>query len=236
MPKILLIEDEQVIQELVIFNLTREGYDVKVAGDGKKGLEMVYTEHPDLVMLDVMLPELDGYEVCKEIRSNSETTNLPIIMLSARDEVADKVIGLELGADDYVTKPFSIRELIARVKARFREGKRNSEPGKEKSILWGELELWPDSYIVTVAGENLNLTAKEFELLHIFLKRPNQVFSREYLMQKVWGYQTSGDTRTVDVHISNLRSKLKSLGSVIESVRGIGYRFASINSNQVLKN
>lgn len=227
MPKILLIEDEQVIQELVTYNLTREGYDVKVAGDGKKGLEMVYAEHPDLVILDVMLPELDGYEVCKAIRVNPESVNLPIIMLSARDEVADKVIGLELGADDYVTKPFSTRELLARVKARFREGKRNSGPEKEKSIVWGELELWPESYIATVTGENMNLTAKEFELLHIFLNRPNQVFSREYLMQKVWGFQTSGDTRTVDVHISNLRSKLKALGPVVESVRGIGYRFAS---------
>lgn len=227
MPKILLIEDEKEIQELVSYNLSREGYDVKVAGDGRKGLEMVNAEHPDLVLLDVMLPELDGYEVCKAIRSNNETINLPIIMLSARDEVADKVIGLELGADDYVTKPFSPRELLARVKARFREGKRNTGPEKEKAIVWGELELWPESYIAKVAGENMNLTAKEFELLHIFLNRPNQVFSREYLMQKVWGYHTSGDTRTVDVHISNLRSKLKSLGPIIESVRGIGYRFAS---------
>lgn len=233
MPKILLIEDEKEIQELVSYNLTREGYDVKVAGDGKKGLEMVYAEHPDLVLLDVMLPELDGYEVCKAIRSNNESTNLPIIMLSARDEVADKVIGLELGADDYVTKPFSPRELLARVKARFREGKRNNGPEKEKAIIWGDLELWPDSYIASVAGENMNLTAKEFELLHIFINRPNQVFSREYLMQKVWGYQTSSDTRTVDVHISNLRNKLKSLGPIIESVRGIGYRFAS---NQFTKN
>lgn len=233
MPKILLIEDEKEIQELVSYNLIREGYDVRVAGDGKKGLEMVYTEHPDLVLLDIMLPVLDGYEVCKAIRANNESTNLPIIMLSARDEVADKVIGLELGADDYVTKPFSTRELLARVKARFREGKRNSGQEKEKAIIWGDLELWPDSYIATVAGENMNLTAKEFELLHIFLNRPNQVFSREYLMQKVWGYQTSGDTRTVDVHISNLRSKLKALGPIIESVRGIGYRFAS---NQFSKN
>lgn len=227
MAKILLIEDEQMIQELLTFNLTREGYDVKVAGDGKKGLEMVYSERPDLIILDVMLPVLDGYEVCKTIRGNNESAKLPIIMLSARDEVTDKVIGLELGADDYVTKPFSTRELLARVKARFREGKRSSGPEKSKSLQWDELEIWPDSYLATLAGENLNLTAKEFELLHIFLTRSNQVFSREYLMQKVWGYQSSGDTRTVDVHVSNLRSKLKSLGTVIESVRGIGYRFSS---------
>ena len=227
MSKVLLIEDDLLIQELVTFNLEREGYTVKVAGDGKNGLEMVSSEMPDLILLDVMLPELDGYEVCKAIRAHKATACLPIIMLSARNEVADTVIGLELGADDYVTKPFSPRELVARVKARFREEKRNSAPPKPVSIVWGELEIWPENYLATLAGENISLTGKEFELLHIFLARPNQVFSREYLLEKVWGYQASGDTRTVDVHISNLRSKLKTLGPVIESVRGIGYRFAS---------
>ncbi len=227
MSKILLIEDDLLIQELVTFNLEREGYVVKVAGDGKSGLERVSSEMPDLILLDVMLPEIDGYEVCKAIRANKETTNIPIIMLSARDEVADTVIGLELGADDYVTKPFSPRELVARVKARFREEKRNAAPPKPVSIVWGELEIWPENYLATLDGENIPLTGKEFDLLHIFLTRPNQVFSREYLLQKVWGYQASGDTRTVDVHISNLRSKLKTLGPIIESVRGIGYRFAS---------
>lgn len=227
MNHILLIEDELTIQELVKFNLEREGYIVKIAGDGKRGLELVNSEMPDLILLDVMLPELDGYEVCKAIRGNKDTANLPIIMLSARDEVADKVIGLELGADDYITKPFSPRELVARVKARFREERRNAAPPKPISLVWGELELWPESYLATLRGENISLTGKEFELLHIFLSRPNQVFSREYLLQKVWGYNTSGDTRTVDVHISNLRSKFKSLGPIIESVRGIGYRFAS---------
>jgi two-component system alkaline phosphatase synthesis response regulator PhoP len=227
MTKILLVEDDLLIQELVTFNLEREGYTVKIAGDGKSGLEMVSSEMPDLILLDVMLPELDGFEVCKAIRANKDIANLPIIMLSARDEVADKVIGLELGADDYVIKPFSPRELAARVKARFREEKRNAAPPKPVSIVWGELEVWPESYLVTLDGENVALTGKEFELLHIFIARPNQVFSREYLLQKVWGYNASGDTRTVDVHISNLRSKLKSVGPVIESVRGIGYRFAS---------
>jgi two-component system alkaline phosphatase synthesis response regulator PhoP len=226
MAKILLIEDEQTIQELVKFNLEREGYTVKIAADGKAGLEMVNAEMPELVLLDVMLPELDGYEVCKTIRANKPTANLPIIMLSARDDVADKVIGLELGADDYMTKPFSPRELVARVKARFREERRNTAP-KPVSIVWGELEIWPESYLTTINGENITLTGKEFELLHIFLTRPNQVFSREYLLQKVWGHRSSGDTRTVDVHISNLRNKLKALGPIIESVRGIGYRFAS---------
>jgi two-component system alkaline phosphatase synthesis response regulator PhoP len=227
MSKILLVEDDLLIQELVTFNLEREGYIVKIAGDGKSGLEMVSSEMPDLIILDVMLPELDGYEVCKAIRANKEAVYLPIIMLSARDEVADTVIGLELGADDYVTKPFSPRELVARVKARFREEKRNAVPPKPISIVWGGLEIWPENYLATLEGENIPLTGKEFDLLHIFLARPNQVFSREYLLEKVWGYQASGDTRTVDVHISNLRSKLKTLGPIIESVRGIGYRFAS---------
>lgn len=227
MTKILLIEDDLLIQELVTFNLEREGYTVKVAGNGKSGLERVSSEMPDLILLDVMLPELDGYEVCKAIRANKDTASLPIIMLSARDEVADKVIGLELGADDYVTKPFSPRELVARVKARFREEQRNASPPKAVSMVWGELKIWPENYLATLGGENISLTGKEFDLLHIFLTRPNQVFSREYLLQKVWGYQASGDTRTVDVHISNLRSKLKSMGPIIESVRGIGYRFAS---------
>jgi len=223
---ILLIEDEVMIQELVSYSLEREGYTVKIAGDGQSGLEMVESEKPDLIILDLMLPVLDGYEVCKAVRANKNTAHIPIIMLSARNEVADKVIGLELGADDYVAKPFSPRELIARVRARFREEKRFNKEERKPSISWGELEIWPESYLATLAGEMINLTAKEFELLHIFLTRPNQVFSREYLLQKVWGYNTSGDTRTVDVHISNLRNKLKSMGPIIESIRGVGYRFA----------
>lgn len=229
MTKILLIEDELLIQELVTFNMEHEGYTVKIAGDGKSGLEMVSTEMPDLILLDLMLPELDGYEVCKAIRGNKETAHLPIIMLSARDDVVDKVVGLELGADDYITKPFSPRELLARVKARLREDKRNNAPPKAASLVWGELEIWPENYLATLGGENIALTGKEFDLLHVFLTRPNQVFSREYLLQKVWGYHESGDTRTVDVHISNLRIKLKSMGPSIESVRGIGYRLAFIN-------
>jgi two-component system, OmpR family, alkaline phosphatase synthesis response regulator PhoP len=228
MTKILLIEDEILIRELVTYNLERAGYTVIAACDGKSGLEIMKSELPDLILLDVMLPTLDGYEVCKQIRGNNESARVPIIMLSARDEVADKVIGLELGADDYVTKPFSPRELLARVKARFREGKRNATPSKPVSIVWGELEIRPENYCAMLDGKNIFLTGKEFELLHIFLTRPNQVFSREFLLQNVWGYTASDDTRTVDVHISNLRNKLKLMGPVIESVRGVGYRFASV--------
>lgn len=225
MVKIMLVEDDVMIQELVTFNLQREGYTVIIADEGNSALELLNKEKPDLVLLDVMLPELDGLEVCKIIRGNKETASLPIIMISARDEVADRVIGLELGADDYITKPFSPRELLARIKARLREEKRNAVP-KPTSLTWGALEIWPESYMVTIKGEFVTLTGKEFELLHIFMKRPNQVFSREYLLQKVWGYTISGDTRTVDVHISNLRSKLKDVAPIIESVRGVGYRLA----------
>lgn len=226
MAKILLIEDEVTIQELVRFNLEKEGFTVMVAEDGEKGLEMVKREKPDLVLLDLMLPILNGYDVCKSIRADKETGTMPIIILSARDEIADKVIGLELGADDYMTKPFSPRELSARIRARLREEKRNKIT-PEGPLRWGSLEIWPESYLVTVGGQSLNLTAKEFELLHVFVANPNQVFSREYLTQKIWGYHSSADTRTIDVHVSNLRNKLKSLGPVIESVRGVGYRFAT---------
>ncbi|MDA8228256.1 MAG: response regulator transcription factor [Desulfitobacterium hafniense] len=228
MAKVLLIEDDVVIQELVTYNLKREGYDVEVAADGQSGLDKLVSIQPDIILLDLMLPVLDGFEVCKKVRADKKMGQVPIIILSARDEEVDKVIGLELGADDYVTKPFSPRELIARIKARLREDKRISQE-VQKTICWGDLELSLFSHIVTIKEQPLNLTAKEFELLHLFLLRPSYVFSREYLLQKIWGY-SDGDTRTVDVHICNLRNKLKSLGSVIESVRGVGYRFESVNT------
>ena len=226
MVKVLIIEDEVTIQELVRFNLEKDGFVVVTAGDGQKGLDMVKRERPDIVILDLMLPVLDGYEVCKALRAGEDTSAIPVIILSARDDVSDKVIGLELGADDYMTKPFSPRELSARIKARLREGQRSQSKPKEQ-LRWGELEVIPESYMASLGGQPLNLTAKEFELLTLFLANPTQVFSREYLIQKVWGYHTSADTRTVDVHISNLRNKLKSLGPVLESVRGVGYRFST---------
>lgn len=228
MPTILLVEDDVVIQELVKFNLEREGYEVLIADNGRSGLEMVKKRKPNLILLDLMLPELDGYQVCKLLRADETTIDLPIIILSARGEEVDKVIGLELGADDYVTKPFSTRELLARIRARLREEKRMkpNEPNEAK-IAWGELEIWPLSYIVTLSGKSINLTVKEFQLLHLLISHPFQVFSREHLLEKIWGYSVNGDTRTVDVHISTLRTKLKTLGNVLESVRGIGYRFTS---------
>ena len=225
MVKIMLVEDDLMIQEFVTYNLEQEGYQVICVSDGKKALEIIQREKPDILILDVMLPGVDGFEICKTIRGDMKNASLPIIILSARDDVADKIVGLELGADDYLTKPFSPRELLARIRARLREEKRSATP-KETSLTWGELEIWPESYLAAIKGEYINLTGKEFELLHIFMERPNQVFSREYLLQKVWGYNIAGDTRTVDVHISNLRNKLKGAGQIIQSVRGVGYRLA----------
>jgi two-component system, OmpR family, alkaline phosphatase synthesis response regulator PhoP len=227
--KVLLIEDESSIQELIRFNLEKEGFSVQVAGNGQQGLDMLMCATPDIVVLDLMLPVMDGCEVCKAIRASKELSNLPVIMLSARNEITDKVIGLELGADDYLTKPFSPKELVARIKARLREQQRNTTATEQKSLLtWGELEIQTDNFVVTLAGKDLNLTVKEFELTYLFLSHPNQVFSREHLLQKVWGYGTSGDTRTVDVHMSNLRQKLQSVGRCIETVRGVGYRFSQV--------
>lgn len=233
MSTILLVEDDTIIQELVKFNLEREGYEVLIADNGRTGLDMVKKIKPDLLLLDLMLPELDGYQICKILRADEATADLPVIILSARGEEVDKVIGLELGADDYVTKPFSTRELLARIRARLREEKRlrPSQPVETK-VAWGELEIWPLSYIVTLSGKTLNLTVKEFQLLHILATHPYQVFSREHLLEKIWGYNVNGDTRTVDVHISTLRTKLKPMGNVLESVRGIGYRFTSPVGNK----
>lgn len=224
MIKVLLIEDDVLIQELVRCNLEKEGLDVLTASDGQQGLELARREKPDLIILDLTLPVLDGYDVCKILRAQKDTAIIPIIMLSARDDLADKVIGLELGADDYITKPFSPRELTARIKARIREGQRKNELSKGP-LKWGTLEIVQESYIATIAAQPLNLTVKEFELLVLFVANPYQVFSREYLIQKVWGALSSADSRTLDVHISHLRSKLKSLGPVLDSVRGVGYLF-----------
>lgn len=225
MIKVLLIEDDVQIQELIRYNLEKEGYVVLTAFDGEQGLNLARIEKPDLIILDQTLPVIDGYDVCKILRAQRDTAAIPIIILSARDDVVDKVIGLELGADDYMTKPFSPRELIARIKARLREGQRKKDLRKGH-LRWGGLEIVQESFSATLAAQPLNLTAKEFELLVLFVANPYQVFSREYLIQKVWGTLPNLGTRTLDVHISHLRSKLKLLGPVLDSVRGVGYLFA----------
>lgn len=225
MIKVLIVEDDLQIQELVRFNLEKEGFFVMSASDGEEGLNLVKKEKPELIILDLTLPMIDGYDVCKILRAQKDTASIPIIILSARNDVADKVIGLELGADDYITKPFSPRELSARIKARLREGQRKNE-SSSGPLKWGALEIVQESYIASIDSKPLNLTVKEFELLVLFVANPYQVFSREYLIQKVWGYLSSTDSRTLDVHISHLRNKLKALGPVLDSVRGVGYLFA----------
>lgn len=224
METVLVIEDDEAIQELVLYNLEREGLKVIAAPDGPEGLEKAITAQPDVILLDLMLPGMSGYEVCRCLRADAKTARIPIIILSARGDIIDKVLGLELGADDYMTKPFSPRELSARIRARLRRDRVKMTTEQNKIVI-GELELWPQGFSVTLSGQRINLTVKEFELLYLLISYPRQVFTREVLLEKIWGYHVHGDTRTVDVHISTIRGKLKSLGSLIESVRGVGYRF-----------
>ncbi|HZK54918.1 MAG TPA: response regulator transcription factor [Desulfosporosinus sp.] len=225
MIKVLLIDEDVQTQELVRYHLKKDGVAVMTASNGEIGLDLAKKEKPDLIILDLVLPVMDGYDLCKLLRAENDIADIPIIILSARGDVADKVVGLELGADDYITKPFSPRELSARIKARLREGQRRTEL-TNCPLRWGTLEIVQESYIATLASKPLNLTVKEFELLVLFVVNPSQVFSREYLIQKVWGYLSSTDSRTLDVHISHLRNKLKALGPVLDSVRGVGYIFA----------
>lgn len=226
MPLILVVDDEEPIQELLRFNLENEGYRVSVAKDGPGALAMADKENPDLMVLDVMLPGMDGMEVCRRLRQNHRYRDLPVIMLTAKGEEIDKVLGLELGADDYMTKPFSPRELLARIKARLRR----SKPGEEDhmQIAYGDLRIDLNRFQVWVREENIELTPKEFELLRMLASQPGRVYTRDELLGRVWSYEYVGDTRTVDVHIRHLRQKIEkdpSEPEYIETLRGIGYRF-----------
>lgn len=222
--KILVVDDEQPIADILQFNLEKEGYAVICAYDGEEALQKVEEENPDMVLLDVMLPVKDGMEVCREIR---KTHNMPIIMLTAKDSEIDKVLGLEMGADDYVTKPFSNRELIARVKANLRRHhQETSAEDKGNEITIGDLVIHPDAYIATKRGEVIELTHREFELLHYLAKHLGQVMTRENLLQTVWGYDYFGDVRTVDVTVRRLREKVEDNPSRpvwIITRRGVGY-------------
>ncbi|OMP66415.1 response regulator YycF [Domibacillus epiphyticus] len=225
--KILVVDDERPIADILQFNLKKEGYDVQCAYDGDQAVEMVEEMQPDLVLLDIMLPGRDGMEVCREVRKKYE---MPIIMLTAKDSEIDKVLGLELGADDYVTKPFSTRELIARVKANLRRHQAVPVQVEEESdtneIVVGALTIHPDAYIVSKRGETIELTHREFELLHYLAKHIGQVMTREHLLQTVWGYDYYGDVRTVDVTVRRLREKIEdnpSHPSWIVTRRGVGY-------------
>ncbi len=228
--KILVVDDETHIVELVKFNLEKEGYRVAVAYDGQCALEMVKDAPPDLILLDIMLPQMDGLEVCRTLKQHSEYKTIPIIMLTAKGEEIDTILGLEMGADDYIKKPFSPREMVARVKARLRALrilKAEKAVGK-KAYVFKELTVVPEKHEAFIGEEKLELTPKEFELLRLMASNQGKVFTREVLLEKVWGYEFSGDTRTVDVHIRHLRQKLgddSTYPDYIETVRGVGYRF-----------
>ena len=220
--KILVADDEPNIVRLLRLYLRNEGYDVVAAGNGREALERFHHDAPDLVLLDLMMPELGGFEVCSEIRRES---NVPVLMLTARSEDVDKIVGLEMGADDYITKPFNPREVVARVKAalRRREWDRSTEAERD-AITIGNVHLDPASRDVTVDGNRVKLRQREFDLLHAFLRHPNVVLDRERLLSLVWGQDYYGDTRTIDVHVAWLRDKLSEAEPKIETVWGVGYK------------
>ncbi len=220
--KLVVIEDDQDITRLVTHYLTKEGYAVKSSQDGIRGLQLIKQEKPDLVILDLMLPEMDGLEVCKRLRADPKTSALPIIVLTAKGEESDKIVGLELGADDYVTKPFSPKELVARVKALFRRSERQVEESTHHR--YGQISLDVARHEVRVKDEEIKLTAKEFSLLVQLLKNKGRVMTREVLLDKVWGYDSDVTTRTVDVHIRRLREKIPLLSEAIVTVKSYGYK------------
>ena len=224
--KILVVDDEEHIAELISYNLTSNGYKVVIANNGIDAVKLAIEEKPSLILLDLMIPGKDGYDVCKDVRSNSEIRNTPIIMLTAKSEEVDKILGLELGADDYITKPFSVRELLARVKAVLR---RFSIIEPESNVLtFGDLVANFDKREILVKDKKLDLTLKEFELLEILMKNKGKILTRDTLLDKIWGYEYIGETRTVDVHIRYLRKKIEADDKnpkLIETIRGVGYRF-----------
>ena len=224
MPKVLVVEDEQSLREPLVFMLQKEGYEVIEAENGQVAIEKFESVGADIILLDLMMPKLDGNQVCKQIRLSS---NVPIIMLTAKDAEVDKVVGLEIGADDYVTKPYSTRELLARMKAVLR---RKIEPSVEADsvLVAGELRLDPDRHQVTLSGRQIAFPLKEFELLELLMENVNRVLTRGQIIDRVWGANYFGDTKTLDVHIKRLRSKIEedpARPKYIQTVRGLGYKF-----------
>lgn len=223
--KILIVDDDANIAELISLYLTKEFYEVQIVEDGEKALQVFDTFQPNLILLDLMLPGIDGYQVCREIRTRS---NVPIIMLSAKGEIFDKVLGLELGADDYMIKPFDSKELVARVKAvlrRFQPVRPDAAP-TSRLVQYPDLIINQTNYSVIYKGNTVDMPPKELELLYFLASSPNQVFTREQLLDHIWGYEYIGDTRTVDVHIKRLREKIKDHASWrLATVWGIGYKF-----------
>lgn len=223
--KILIVEDETDIAQLVKIYLEKEGFRTVYAKTGVEGLTLTKSEHPDMIILDLMLPEMDGLELCKKIRSVAETALLPIIMLTAKAEESDTIVGLELGADDYITKPFSPKSVVARVKALFRRLERSSET-QQTSYSFGPLVMDLSRHEVLNDGQEVMLTAKEFGLLEHLLRNPGRVLTRDVLLNAVWGYDYYGTTRTVDVHIRRLKLKVPILNDVIVSVKSLGYKLS----------
>lgn len=224
--KILVVDDDQHIAELISLYLMKDGYDTQEVYDGKKALEAVTTYEPDLILLDLMLPGMDGYQVCAEVR---KTSKVPIIMLTAKGETFDKVLGLELGADDYIVKPFDPKELVARVKAvlrRYEAGSAKEEKDDGQVLRYPDLEINLSNYTVMYHGKNVDFPPKEFELLHFLASNPKRVFTREQLLDRIWGYEYAGDTRTVDVHVKRIREKLNQDDEWgIRTVWSVGYKF-----------
>lgn len=224
-PKVLVVDDEPDAVELIAFNLKGAGLDVITAADGAEALKKAEQHTPDLVILDLMLPEVDGLEVCKVLRRSPKTAGTPILMLTSKSAEIDRVLGLELGADDYVTKPFSTRELVLRVKRLLRSPK--SDEATPDHFEWKELAVDIPRHRVTVKGKPVELTATEFKLLTLLIERRGRVQSRDQLLQDVWEYEASIDTRTVDTHMRRLREKLGAAAKYLDTVRGVGYRFAA---------
>lgn len=226
--KILIVDDEEHIVELIKFNLLNAGYDVFTANDGIEAVKIAKAEKPNLLLLDLMLPGIDGFDVCKEIKRDSEMRKTSIIMLTAKGEELDKILGLELGADDYITKPFSVRELLARVKAVLRRTNAFIEVEDDDVYNSENLKVDFERHEVYVNENKVDLTLKEFELLQILIKNKGKILKRETLLDKIWGYEYIGETRTVDVHIRYLRKKIEEDDKnprFIETIRGVGYRF-----------
>lgn len=221
--KILIVDDDRHIAELISLYLNKESFETLEAYNGRSAVELYKSFVPDLILLDIMLPEMDGYQVCREIR---QLANVPIIMLTAKGEVFDRVLGLELGADDYIVKPFDSKELVARVKAVLRRFNVKEKVETPKQIVYPDLNINQSTYVVTYHSKALELPPKEFELLNFLAQHPNQVFTREQLLDKIWGYEFMGDTRTVDVHIKRIREKMPYEDPWgIKTVWGVGYKF-----------
>lgn len=229
---VLTIDDEEHILELLKYNLVKNGYQVLQALSGEEGIEVVQKNPVDMIILDLMLPGMDGHEVLRYLRSSKEYSDIPVIMLTAKNEEIDTVLGLEMGADDYLGKPFGSHELIARMKAVLRRTKKNEEVAKEEKdeeiIVVSDIIINKTTHEITINGELMELPLKEFELLYLLAKNRGRVFEREYLLEKIWGYEFYGETRTVDVHIRNLRKKIEvddKNPNYIKTIRGVGYKF-----------